>query len=246
MMRIGRIGVASLLACGALGVAGAAVVQAAGDTVTSTVKVSPSNPKIGKSGKPVPVKIGFTTKIAGAAGVREAATKTLEVKFPKGVTMDGTRFKTCPLSTLQANKPETCPAKSVIGHDQSVVNGTPLFKDPLHTIGTVYLTGKTATGFTWAGYSTAVEIKTLHGVLTGAVKTLNGVVKFRVDFPTLPTAPGLPDATNVGVDFQLDGRGSDTRTLLRATKACSGGWTVPLKYTFYDGSAASSTAKAAC
>jgi hypothetical protein len=246
MMRIGRIGAVSLLACGALGVAGAAVVQAAGETVTSTAKVSPSKVKIGPSGKPVPVKISFTTKIAGAAGARETPLKLVDVKFPKGIVMDATKFQICPVSALEANKPETCPPRSVIGHHQAVVNATPLFKDVLTTDGPIYATGRTKTGITWASYQTSTTIKTLHGVLPGTMKLVNGVVKLHSDAPVLHTAPGLPDGSNLAFDFQFDARGSDTRTLLRAKKACSGGWALPITFTFTDASASTSTAKAAC
>jgi hypothetical protein len=244
MMRNGRVALGAVLACGALCVVGVAGASAAGEKVTTTLKVSPSKPRIGKSGKPVPIKFALDTKIAKPDGTRETASKAIDITYPKGIVMDTKGFGTCSLATLKANKPQECPKNAAIGTRESTVNAVPLFANPLHAEFNTLLLSSGKTSIKWGAYGTAKEVPTLHAVEDGTVKFSNGTVKVHTDFPRLPTAPGLPDGTVLGQKWAFGALGS--KSFLRATKPCKGGWAVKVKYTFVDGSTVRTNAKASC
>src|SRR5262245_35932696 len=132
MMRNGRVALGALLACGALCVVGVTGASAAGEKVSGTLKVSPAKPKIGKSGKPVAIKFSLDTKIAKPDGTREAASKSIDITYPKGIVLDTKGFKTCSLASLNANRPQDCPKTAAVGTRESTVNGQPAFSSPLH------------------------------------------------------------------------------------------------------------------
>jgi hypothetical protein len=245
MMRGGRIAVVAVVGCAAVGVVGAGVVQAAGEKVTSTIKVSPVKPKVGKSGKPVNINFKFDVKIAKPDGSREAALKTVDITFPKGIVMNAANFKNCNVASLKANKPQDCAPSTEIGHRSGIVNGQPLFKQPLTSDFAIYKTSAGKTSFTWASYGTVKEIPTLHAVETGNAKIKDGRVVVHLDVPRLPTAPGLPDGTIVGQGWSFDGKTSKG-SFLQATQPCKTGWKVVQKYVFVDGSSQTVTPKVSC
>jgi hypothetical protein len=234
---------ASLLACGAMAVGGATVAQGAGNKLSATVKVTPSKPKV-KQGKTTPVKLMFVTHVT-KSGAREDPVTALDVSFPKGLVMDSSGYKTCSANLIKANQVARCPSNSLIGDHTGLVNGKPLFNDPLHLIARVYVTSKSRNKIGIMSYGTSKELPSVHGVEPGYIKLSGGVLKFHLEPPVLRPAPGLPPATSLESNWNFDVRGSKG-LLLRASKSCSGGWKLPAKMTFLDRSTASTTAKAGC
>ncbi|HKE79733.1 MAG TPA: hypothetical protein VKB54_10510 [Solirubrobacteraceae bacterium] len=243
-MRGGRLATIALVAIVAL-LAAAVVAQAAGDKITSTVKLSPSNPKINKkTKKAVEVKLTTEFKVTKPDGTREDALKAVDMTLPKGIVADAKGFSKCSYALLQANKADQCPAKSVIGNHLGVANGTPLIS-VVHGPAKVYLLGVSGSTIKFGIFTTAVEVPTAHTAFQGTMKPSSSGLKIHLDVPRLPTAPGLPDGTNLSMLWKWNVRGPKG-TLLRAKQACKGGWKVTTRATFVDGSTATETAKTSC
>lgn len=238
----GRLLVWSSLAVAAAGAAGPASANAAGNSISTKIKMSPASPKPGK--KPAQVKLGLEIDIAKADGTREDALKTIDLTLPSGLVLDTSRYAVCPMDKLTTNKVAECPAKSLVGHHQAVLNGAPLIA-AVHLEADVFVTRKTKTSIEFGAYSSAKELPNTHGVVPGTLKLSGGRVRLHIDAPRIPTAPGLPDGTNQSFDFQFDVRGSQG-TLLRAKKPCKSAWALSSRLAFVDDSVATSTAKANC
>jgi hypothetical protein len=232
---------AALLVCG---LASVAVTGAfgAGDKVTTTVKLSPAHPKASKKG--TQVKLNYAMTFAGAAGARPANFATGDLLLPPGMTADGAGFAACPMATIEANDVNSCPAKSIVGHAGGDINVQPIQDAPMATDGTIYVTkAKAGAPPELAVFYTVREIPSAHSIATMKFVKSGKRWKLHLALPTLPTAPGLPDATPVSMSFTVDTKGSKG-LVLRTTKKCPAGMKLPNKVTFHDGSSATSSAKA--
>jgi hypothetical protein len=232
---------AALLACG---LASVAVTGAfgAGDSVTATVKLSPAHPKASKKG--TQLKLNAAMTIVGAGGARPANLATADLLLAPGMTADGAGFATCPLATIQANDVNNCPAKSVVGHAGGDINVQPIQDPPMPTDGTIYATkAKAGAPPELAIFYTVRPIPSAHSIATIKFVKSGKRWKMHLALPTLPTAPGLPDATPVDMFVTFDGKGSKG-LMLRTTKACPAGMKLPTTVTFHDGSSVQTSAKA--
>jgi len=230
----------SLVACGLLALV-AGLASAAGETVPTTVKV-PKTTAIKKK-TPGQSKVVWSFDVKKPDGSRAANLKTADLTLPKAVFADAKGFQACDAAKLQANDDKSCPAKSVVGAATAHIYSSPIREEPYDVTGVIYYTGTKGKTVNLSIFYTLTEIPTVHSVTTIAVTRSASTSKLHMEQPTLPTAPGLPDATPLDVGVTFDGKGSKG-LLFRQAKPCKKGTMVPAKYGFYDGSSASATAKA--
>jgi hypothetical protein len=226
-------GLLSVMVTGALG---------AGDTVTTTLKLSPAHPKASKKG--TQVQLSWVQKITGAGGARPANVATSDLLLPPGFTADGAGFATCSKTTIESNDVKNCPAASIVGHAAGDINVQPIQDATMETEGTIYATkAKAGKPPELSIFYTVKEIPSAHAIAQIRFVKSGKRWKVRYILPDLPTAPGLPNATPVDSTITFDTKGPKG-FVLRTTKACAKGMKLPSKTTFHDGSSAKSVAKA--
>jgi hypothetical protein len=235
--RSSRIG---LVACGLVALS-AGLASAAGETVTTTVKV-PKTTAIKKK-TPGQSKVLWAMDIKKPDGSRAANLSAADLTLPKAVFADAKGFKACDLAKLQSSDDKSCPAKSVVGSATADIYSSPIREEPYASTGVIYYTGSKGKTVSLAVFYTLTEIPTVHSVTPVTITRGASTSKIHMDQPKLPTAPGLPDATPLDISWTFDGKGAKG-LLFRQAKPCKKGTTVPAKYTFYDGSSTSVTAKA--
>jgi hypothetical protein len=232
----------ALVTCGLLA-ATAAIATAANETVTTTVKV----PKTAKAKKNATgqskVAWSFIVKNPNDAGARAANLSSGDLTLPKATFADTNGFKACPLAKLEANDDKSCPAKSVVGTGVAHIYSSPIREQPYESTGVVYFTGMKGKTPQLATFWTLTEIPSAHSVTPLSVSRSGATSKVHFDQPKIPTAPGLPDATVLDIAWTFDGKGAKG-LFFRQAKPCKKGTSVAAKYGFYDGSSASSSAKA--
>jgi len=230
----------ALVACGLTALM-AGLASAAGETVTTTVKV-PKTSAIKKK-TPGQSKVSWAMDIKKPDGSRAANLATGDLTLPKAVFADTKGFQSCDAAKLEANDDKSCPAKSVIGSATADIYSSPVREEPYAATGVIYYTGSKGKSVNFSVFYTLTELPTIHSVTTGTVTRSASTSKIHFDQPKLPTAPGLPDATPLDIAWTFDKKGAKG-LLFRQAKPCKKGTTVPAKYGFYDGSSASATAKA--
>lgn len=239
MLRTRTIRIA-LVASGLLALS-AGLASATGEVVNTTVKV-PKTTSIKKK-TPGQSKVAWAMDIKKPDGSRAANLQTADLTLPKAVFADAKGFKACDLAKLQSSDDKSCPAKSVIGSATADIYSSPIREQPYASTGVIYYTGSKGKTVNFAVFYTLTEIPTVHSVTPGSITRGASTSKIHFDQPKLPTAPGLPDATPLDISWTFDGKGAKG-LLFRQAKPCKKGTTVPAKYTFYDGSSSSATAKA--
>ena len=220
---------------------GAGLASATGEVVNTTVKV-PKTSAIKKK-TPGQSKVAWAMEIKKPDGSRAANLSAGDLTLPKAVFADAKGFQACDLAKLQSSDDKSCPAKSVIGSATAHIYSSPIREEPYGSTGVIYYTGSKGKTVNFAVFYTLTEIPTVHSVTPGSITRGAATSKVHFDQPKLPTAPGLPDATPLDISWTFDGKGAKG-LLFKQAKPCKKGTTVPAKYTFYDGSSASVTAKA--
>jgi hypothetical protein len=227
-------GLVSVMVTGAFG---------AGDTVKTTVKLSPAHPKPSKN-KAAEVKLSYAMTFTGPGGARPANLASNDLLLPPGMTADGAGFASCAMSTLEANDVNSCPANSVVGHAGGDINVQPIQDATMATDGVIYATkAKAGKPPELAVFYTVRDIPSAHAIAPIKFVKSGQRWKLHLTMPDLPTAPGLPNATPVDASFTFDAKGSKG-LVIRTTKACPKGLSLPNKVKFHDGSSANSPAKA--
>jgi hypothetical protein len=219
----------------------AGLAGAAGETVTTTVKV-PKTTAIKKK-TPGQSKVSWAMDIKKPDGSRAANLQTGDLTLPKAVFADTKGFQACDAAKLEANDDKSCPAKSVVGKATADIYSSPVREEPYAATGVIYYTGTKGKSVNFSVFYTLVEIPTVHSVTPGTITRGASTSKIHFNQPKLPTAPGLPDATPLDISWTFDGKGGKG-LLFRQAKPCKTGTTVPAKYSFYDGSSTNATAKA--
>jgi hypothetical protein len=214
---------------------------AAGEKVDTTVVVK----KVTKITKTTPGqgKLSWSFDIAKPDGTRAANLSGGTLTLPKATYADVTGFKACPLARLEANDNKSCPAKSVVGKADAHIYSAPVREEPYESQGIIYYTGGGQKKPKFAAYWTLVEIPSAHSVTPMKVTKSGSTSKVDFDQPRIPTVPGLPDATVLDIAYDFNTKGSKG-LLFRLAKPCKSGTRVPSRYTFYDGSSATSSSKA--
>lgn len=223
-------------------------------------------------------QLGASPTLAGTLGgpgvltVNATATNTLGgfpaplqqlvIDIPPGITYNFASTPICPVATITAaiSEPPVCPAGSQIGRGTADL-GASLGSSSLSETATldIYLVSRSPVeGEVWGnGTTPIIETLAFPGTFTPAAAPF--AEKISVSIPPIPTTPGGPDASVVGLHFTLGG----THTVLKTNRAkhkvkttvglfdlpkkCAGG---SLPYaataTFADGSSPSITGKVAC
>ena len=244
-----RIGTTSVLIC-ALAATAALAAGEVVETKTSMKRVTKIKTKtVTKKGKKVKVTtpgqvgVNWRLDIKKPDGSRAANLSGGQLALVKTVFADPKGFAVCPIEKLNANDNKSCPAKSVVGSSEASIYTSPVREEPYIADGIVYFTGMKGKTPQLATYYTLRELPSAHSVTPMTVTRKGAFSKLVFEQPHVPTVPGLPDATPLYIDWKLDAKGSKG-TLFKISKPCKSGTSSAAKYTFYDGSSVSGSAKA--
>jgi hypothetical protein len=222
-----RVALMVLVACAALAPAAFAAGEKVGTKVKLTsTKITPERP--GKAG------VSWEMSIATADGSRARSIHQAELLIPKSFYAVTSGLRSCPLSTLDANDVNSCPAKSVVGRAQAEILTPEVQPEPFHSTGVIYYTGKKGKLATFGIYYTLTEIPSLHSVSQMRVSP-PGRKKTKINMDQVPVpVPGLPDSTPLRIFVSFD-----KRNVFRANRKCRAGTMAPARYGFFDQSPAS-------
>lgn len=204
---------------------------AVGEKVDTAVKLT--HGKIGSR----PAKAGLTwdMHISTADGSRARSIHQGELTLPKGFFVVSRGLKSCSLSTLNQNDPNSCPAGSVVGRSEATIYTPEARAEPFDATGPIYFTGRKGKTPTFAVYYTLVEIPTLHGVTQLRITPPGKkATKVYMDQPPVPV-PGSPDSTPTRIMFSFGKK----KGVIRTNKRCKPGAVVRARYGFFDQSPAS-------
>ena len=222
-----RVAVVAVAAFGVL----APTASAVGEKVDTTVKLS--HGKVGKQA--AKAGLSWDMRISTADGSRARSIHQGELTLPKGFFAVAKGLKSCPLSSLEQNDPNSCPAKSVVGSSDATIHTPEVRQEPFDATGVIYFTGMKGKKPTFGVYYTLVEIPTLHSV-TRLQMTAPGkkATKVNMDQPPVPV-PGLPDSTPLRILLEFNKK----QGVIRTNKKCKSGTTTKARYGFFDQSPAS-------
>jgi hypothetical protein len=227
----------AVLVCGLM--AGMAVdAFAAGNQVKSTIKMTPSNPRIPSGAAATrtgaQVKFRWDHTISRPDGSRPDNAKSGDLPLPAGMFAKATGFRTCPMSTLEANNVTACHRNSVAGTAGGAIYISPISEEKQAVDGKIYFTGMRGRVPTFAIYYTVRNFPTAHSISPIKITKVGNKSKLHYDLPKLPTVPGVPDATPIDVSISFDARGPNGM-VLRMSKRCQR-QTLMAKIGFWDGS----------
>lgn len=223
-----RVALLVLGVCGLL----APTALAAGESVNTKVKLNHGKLTPGKTAK---AGMTWEMNIATADGSRARSIHQGNVRLPKGFYAVARGLKSCPLSRLNNNDPNSCPAGSVVGSGQSTIHTPEVRDEPFDATGVLYFTGMKGKTPTFGMYWTLVEIATLHSVTQYRITPPGKkVTKVYMDQPPVPV-PGLPDSTPLRILIKFN----KAKGVLRTNRKCKSGSTVTARYGFFDESPAS-------
>jgi len=204
---------------------------AVGEKVDTTVKLS--HGKVGKQA--AKAGLSWDMRISTADGSRARSIHQGELTLPKGFKAVSKGLKSCSLSTLEQNDPNSCPAKSVVGRSDATIHTPEVRQEPFDATGTIYFTGLKGKTPTFGVYYTLTEIPTLHSVTQLRITPPGKkATKVYMDQPPVPV-PGLPDSTPLRILFVLNKK----QGVIRTNKKCKSGTTAKARYGFFDESPAS-------
>jgi hypothetical protein len=222
-----RVALLALVACGVLAPAAFAV----GEKVDTAVKLT--HGKIGTQA--AKAGLSWDMHISTADGSRARSIHQGELTLPKGFFAVAKGLRSCPLSSLEQNDPNSCPARSVVGRSEATIHTPEVRAEPFDATGVIYFTGLRRKWPSFGVYYTLVEIPTLHSV-TQIRMTPPGrkATKVYMDQPPVPV-PGLPDSTPTRIMFQFNKKAG----VLRTTRRCKPSMIGRARYGFFDQSPAS-------
>jgi hypothetical protein len=222
-----RVALVAVAAFGVLAPAASAV----GEKVDTTVKLS--HGKVGKQA--AKAGLSWDMRISTADGSRARSIHQGELTLPKGFFAVSRGLKTCPLSSLEQNDPNSCPAKSVVGRSDATIHTPEVRQEPFDATGVIYFTGRKGKTPTFGVYYTLTEIPTLHSVTQLRITPPGKkATKVNMDQPPVPV-PGLPDSTPLRILFVLNKK----QGVIRTNKKCKSGAVAKARYGFFDQSPAS-------
>jgi hypothetical protein len=222
-----RVALLALVAFGAL----APAANAVGEKVDTAVKLT--HGRIGSQA--VKAGLSWNMNIATADGSRARSIHQGELTLPKGFFAVTRGLKSCPLSTLEQNNPNACPAKSVVGRSTAMILTPEVQAEPFHATATIYFTGMRGRMSSFGVYYTLVEIDTLHSVTQLRITPPGKkATKVYMDQPPVPV-PGLPDSTPIQILLVFNKKQGVIRTNKRCTSRSMG----RARYGFFNESPAS-------
>jgi hypothetical protein len=222
-----RVALLGLVAFGALAPAAYAV----GEKVDTAVKLT--HGRIGA--QPAKAGLSWDMHISTADGSRARSIHQGELTLPKGFIGVARGLKSCPLSTLEQNNPNACPAKSVVGRSDATIVTPEVRAQPFDATGGIYFTGMKGKTPTFGVYYTLVEIQTLHSVTQLRITPPGRkATRVQMDQPPVPV-PGLPDSTPTRILLVF----SKGKGVIRTSRRCSSRAVARARYGFFDQSPAS-------
>jgi hypothetical protein len=222
-----RVALLALVACGVL----APAAFAAGEKVDTAVKLT--HGKIGRQA--AKAGLSWDMRISTADGSRARSIHQGELTLPKGFFAVTRGLKSCPLSSLEQNDPNSCPANSVVGRSEATIHTPEVRAEPFDATAKIYFTGMKSKKPTFGVYYTLIEIPTLHSV-TQLRMTPPGTkaTKVNMDQPPVPV-PGLPDSTPTRILLVFNKK----QGVIRTNKRCRPSAIARARYGFFDQSPAS-------
>jgi hypothetical protein len=222
-----RVALLALVAFAALAPAAYAV----GEKVDTAVKLT--HGRIGSQA--AKAGLSWDMHISTADGSRARSIHQGELTLPKGFFAVAKGLKSCPLSSLEQNDPNSCPAKSVVGRSDATIVTPEVRAQPFDATGTIYFTGMKGRTPTFGVYYTLVEIKTLHSVTQLRITPPGRkLTKVQMDQPPVPV-PGLPDSTPTRILLVFN----KAQGVIRTNKRCTSRSMARARYGFFNESPAS-------
>jgi hypothetical protein len=222
-----RVALLALVAVGVLAPAAFAV----GEKVDTAVKLT--HGKIGTQA--AKAGLSWDMHISTADGSRARSIHQGELTLPKGFFVVARGLRSCPLSTLNQNNPNACPARSVVGRSNATIVTPEVRAEPFDATGVIYFTGMKGRTPTFGVYYTLVEFPDLHSVTQIRITPPGKrATKVYMDQPPVPV-PGLPDSTPTRIMFSFGKK----QGVIRTNKRCRAGAIARARYGFFDQSPAS-------
>jgi hypothetical protein len=222
-----RVALLALVAFGALAPAAYAV----GEKVDTAVKLT--HGRIGS--QPAKAGLSWDMHIATADGSRARSIHQGELTLPKGFFAVARGLKSCPLSTLEQNNPNACPAKSVVGRSEATIVTPEVRAQPFDATASIYFTGMRGRMPSFGVYYTLVEITTLHSVTQLRITPPGKkATKVYMDQPPVPV-PGLPDSTPTRILLIFNKK----QGVIRTNRRCTSRSMARARYGFFNESPAS-------
>jgi len=204
---------------------------AVGEKVDTAVKLT--HGKIGKQA--ARAGLSWDMHISTADGSRARSIHQGQLTLPKGFFVVARGLKSCPLSSLEQNDPNACPAKSVVGRSDATIVTPEVRAEPFDATASIYYTGRKGKTPTFGVYYTLVEIPTLHSVTQLRITPPGKkATKVEMDQPPVPV-PGLPDSTPTRILLVFNKK----QGVIRTNKRCKRGTMARARYGFFDQSPAS-------
>jgi hypothetical protein len=222
-----RVALLALVAFGALAPAAYAV----GEKVDTAVKLS--HGRIGSQA--AKAGLSWDMHISTVDGSRARSIHQGELTLPKGFFAVAKGLRRCPLSSLEQNDPNSCPARSIVGRSEATIVTPEVRAEPFDATATIYFTGMKGRTPTFGVYYTLVEIQTLHSVTQLRITPPGRrATKVYMDQPPVPV-PGLPDSTPTRILLIFNKK----QGVIRTNKRCRPGALARARYGFFNESPAS-------
>jgi hypothetical protein len=205
--------------------------NAVGERVDTAVKLS--HGKIGTQA--AKAGLSWDMHISTADGSRARSIHQGELTLPKGFFAVARGLRSCSLSTLNQNNPNSCPAKSVVGRSDATIVTPEVRAQPFDATGVIYFTGMKGKTPTFGVYYTLVEFPDLHSVTQIRITPPGRkATKVYMDQPPVPV-PGLPDSTPTRILLVFNKKVG----VIRTNRRCKPSMIARARYGFFDQSPAS-------
>lgn len=239
---------ATLGACAMLATSGHAEALATYAQALATVKPSFSRDRLGATGA-----LRLEIQLGEPGGGVPAPVRRSILRFPAGLTLEVPHLRSCSASRLRASGANGCPAASMLGRGQALVQAQVgsqtitenvslwLFLGPLRNIQpTVVVLGQ--------GYTPFYERVVLIGTMLAAGGSYGEALTLSI--PPIPTLPLEPDASIVALSLTIgaaeQGKAHQANTVKLPSSCPPGGFPFAAEFAYADGSSASSYATMPC
>lgn len=191
---------------------GAAVAGGPGATVSARTETSGIVQRFDaavRRGRNRGASLRLTADVARSDGAKLPASRTLELRTPRGFGLSVRSFPACPIAFLQSDQEELCPPGSQVGRGSARLDGRPLILSRVPTSVRVY-NGQLASGrrvLLMYSRATLGSPVPLVGRIGRVRRPYGRRVVTSVDLPPFPV-PGRPGFTVERFDFRV---GATTR-----------------------------------
>jgi hypothetical protein len=207
---------------------------------TQDFKVTAKPLKLSTKKKPVSITLGVTMHTGSSDGTRPSPWRNVHVFFPAGATANASAFPTCEAAPLEANGPDVCPKKSIIGKGQAIVEATPIIDQltvPVTVINGPKVGGSPQIFF----YAFATEPIQVSYVIKGVLKKNKGKWSYDLSVPIQRLQPvaGVQDVViqdfHVDVGAKIKKKGKTIPYIVSPRKCPKGGFPFAADWTYEDG-----------